>query len=104
MVMMSPLSAVGEPPLAACFNRPDSTDQPLAGKPAFLKPRHPLVVVPSNNGFQPASRSADVRVACSAELTVVMAVRRTEAVPEGNDLCRHGQAGERERDGDMRGA
>ena len=61
MVMMSPLSAAGCPPLAACFNRPASTDQPLAGKPAFLKPRHPFVVAPSNSSFHPAARSADVR-------------------------------------------
>ena len=74
MVMMSPLSAAGLPPLAACFKRPASTDQPLAGKPVFLKPRHPFVVVPSNSSFHPASRSAAVSLASSAELTGVMAV------------------------------
>src|SRR5688572_33480852 len=72
--MMSPLSGVGVPPLAACFKRPDSTDHPLAGKPAFLNPRHPFVVVPSKRSFHPASRSAAVRRACSTDDTLMIAV------------------------------
>ena len=70
--MMSPLSFVGYPPLAACFKRPASTDHPAAGKPVFLKPRHPLVVLPSNSSFHPAACSADVSVACSRGVTAVM--------------------------------
>ncbi len=58
-VMMSPLSAVGCPPLATCFNMPDSTSQPCAGNAGFLKPRHPWVVEPSKSRRHPASRSSD---------------------------------------------
>ena len=75
MVMMSPLSAVGEPPVAACFNRPASIDQPVAGKPVFLKPRHPWWScrrTAASTRHRARPRSA---VACSAELTGVMAVR-----------------------------
>ena len=74
MVMMSPLSAERLPAARGVLQPPDSTDQPLAGKPAFLKPRHPFVVAPSNSNFHPAARSADVDVACSVELSVVRAV------------------------------